>query len=177
MVMMLTAIAEEERKISIIEENRFDNSSGLVEISLTIMPESGIEHISDLEISISQADAILNYEKGLYDSSSGPIEKPPEIIRTGIFSYSVPSLRNGQYLKTKLLASVPKKCGDVIAGRINVVYKGGQDRPIIISVKVPCDKSNDQISITNIIIGLVIVIIIAIVALIIYDRYKKGYFG
>lgn len=165
-------------EIVVSNEYTYNSDTGVIEMRLLI---SSTEDVSNSKFTISQSDdAILDYRKGLYDSSKGPVTDPPEVEKVESSSgivYTVPKLKNYQYIKTKFdVIPRNKECdGDsktIIGAKIDVVYEGGQN-PKDLEVSIPCsNKKGSGASILTYIIGTIIIIGV-IVAVIIYLKKRR----
>lgn len=161
-------------EIIIEDKGSYDESRRMIDISLKIKVIGTEANNLDIKIAQRSDHAILDYDKGLFDSFVGPADNPPEVIKNGIFSYTIPLLKEGQYVTMRFTAS-NIKCGDVVVGILDITYtdkRGKQSEPSRnLIVNVPDKICNPDIGMNKLVGFFIIVLVIGYA--IIYIMRKK----
>jgi hypothetical protein len=137
----------------------------------TIVTIKGNSEVQNLKIQIQQSDTVLDSSKGFFDSSSGPAENSPTVIKYGMFGYSIPTLKQDQYIKMTYSSSPNKKCDDVNVGRLILTYEGGQIEQAL-QMNITCE--NEESPVWKYIAIILVVIIAIIIVIGIYKLKNRG---
>lgn len=166
-ILVLVGTIETSDILSVEYDNKY-NDNGMVDTNLVIRTYS---EVKNLKIYIIQADTILDSTKGIFDSSSGPADDPPQVKDNGAFSYYIPSLKNGQYVKMRYVSVSNKKCSEIVTGKLRLTFEGGQNE-VDLKINIPCEDDTDKI--WKYISAALIILIIIVVGIIIYVRKRRG---
>lgn len=156
-----------EDKISINYYTNY-NEKGTID---TIVMIQGNDEVKNLKVYAEQAETTLDSKLGFFDSSSGPAESPPTVINNGIFSYNIPVLKRGQYVKMTYASSPNKKCDEVATGKLLMTFEGGQIEKEL-KTKIVCENGENS-DWKYVSYGLFLIIIIIVIIAIIKITEKR----